>query len=434
VKPIDRRAVCSLILSLGVCAVTSAGDSYWVSPEGAADWASAKSAAPLAANACCSLATACTNAEAGDTVYLRGGTYAVTAAYAVAMPIANSGEAGPPAHWLTFKNAPAETPQMMGTAGTRMWGLLLEGNSYVCVDGIQFEHFSDSGMIDNGSHHIEVKNCGFRNGGGFCMAESVKSDRQFPPPAKVDTVYTGYVSHIWVHHNIFSKLAPGGLAKDGTTYREGGDAVRVGYPKGTGRGKPGETEGKNHHITIEDNLIEYAGHACMDHYGTEMVVKNNVIHNEPWYPAQLGPKPPNFPPTNYVNAAYNGLYAHRCYQSSDDFHRDSTHTLIEGNRLGHASVNPNNDGPDNMDLASPKNIFRYNSMYNAMNKGLMFKYSATGNGGSGGINNRVYNNTIPQALLGLWGDFSLSSEWVHVQAAEMEEDVGLETLTVAVAA
>ena len=32
------------------------------------------------------------------------------------------------------------------------------------------------------------------------------------------------------------------------------------------------------------------------------------------------------------------------------------------------------------------------------------------------------------------GDFSLSSERIHVQAAEMEEDVGLETLTVAVAA
>ena len=41
---------------------------------------------------------------------------------------------------------------------------------------------------------------------------------------------------------------------------------------------------------------------------------------------------------------------------------------------------------------------------------------------------------IYTALLGLWGDFSLSSERVHVQAAEMEKDVGLEALAVAVAA
>jgi len=39
-----------------------------------------------------------------------------------------------------------------------------------------------------------------------------------------------------------------------------------------------------------------------------------------------------------------------------------------------------------------------------------------------------------KALLGLWGDFSLSGERVHVQAAEVEEDVGLEAFAVAVAA
>jgi hypothetical protein len=62
--------------------------------------------------------------------------------------------------------------------------------------------------------------------------------------------------------------------------------------------------------------------------------------------------------------------------------------------MGHAGVNPNNDGADNMDLASPKNIFRFNSMYNAMQDGLMFKYSPKGGGANGGINNRAYNNTI----------------------------------------
>jgi len=396
-KHIAHFTFCFLTLTLITGFGAYAGDIYWVSPAGQADWGAAKGITPPASNACCSLATACAHAKAGDTVCLRGGTYSFAESYGVAMPIANSGEAGTPIRWLTFKNAPGETPDMQGTDGVRMWGLLFEGNSYVCVDGIQFSHFSDSAMIDNASHHIEVKNCVFHDGGGFCMAESVKSDQQFMPPTKVDTVYTGYVSQIWIHHNIFSRLAKGGRISGwgGTNHvSEGGDAVRIGYPKGTGRGRPGETEGKNHHITIEDNLIEYAGHACMDHYGTELVVKNNVIHNEPWYPENNMGITVNFPATNYVNAAYNGLYSHRCYQSSDDFHRESTHTLIEGNRLGHAGVNPNNDGPDNMDLASPKNIFRFNSMYNAMNKGLMFKYSAQGNGGSGGVSNRVYNNTI----------------------------------------
>ena len=38
------------------------------------------------------------------------------------------------------------------------------------------------------------------------------------------------------------------------------------------------------------------------------------------------------------------------------------------------------------------------------------------------------------ALLGLWGDFSLNGYRVHVEAAEVEEDVCLESLAVAIAA
>jgi len=43
-------------------------------------------------------------------------------------------------------------------------------------------------------------------------------------------------------------------------------------------------------------------------------------------------------------------------------------------------------------------------------------------------------HTLVTALPGLWGDFSLSGKRVHVEAAEMEEYVGLESLAVAVAA
>ncbi|MBE3142814.1 MAG: PKD domain-containing protein, partial [Planctomycetes bacterium] len=44
---------------------------YWVSPNGAATWANAKSKTPLSGTACCSMSTANANASAGDTVYLR---------------------------------------------------------------------------------------------------------------------------------------------------------------------------------------------------------------------------------------------------------------------------------------------------------------------------------------------------------------------------
>ena len=45
-----------------------------------------------------------------------------------------------------------------------------------------------------------------------------------------------------------------------------------------------------------------------------------------------------------------------------------------------------------------------------------------------------FNKREKLALPGLWGDFSLSGERVHVQSAEVEEDVDLQPLAVAVAA
>ncbi|MBE3144224.1 MAG: hypothetical protein IMZ61_09920, partial [Planctomycetes bacterium] len=46
-------------------------EAFWVSPTGAATWATAKSETPLSGTACCSMSTANANASAGDTVYLR---------------------------------------------------------------------------------------------------------------------------------------------------------------------------------------------------------------------------------------------------------------------------------------------------------------------------------------------------------------------------
>ena len=208
--------------------------------------------------------------------------------------------------------------------------------------------------------------------------------------------YTSYVSHIWVHDNVFSFLSQGGGYGASTNLiSEGGDGLRIGFPTGTGGTNPATaTTGSNQHITVENNLIAGVGHAPMDSYGTELVVKNNVIHNEPWYPANNMGLVPGYAPTGYLNAAYNGLYGHRCYQMTDDFGRPHTHNLLEGNRIGYGSVNPNNDGADCMDLAAPENIVRYNCLYGAMNNGLMFKYGYNYTSGNGGCSNRVYNNTI----------------------------------------
>lgn len=140
--------------------------------------------------------------------------------------------------------------------------------------------------------------------------------------------------------------------------------------------------------------MAYAGHAVMDSYSIKSVFKNNIAHNEPWYPADNGNCGVSYQP-NYSNPDYNDLYGHRVWQFTDTFSRNYSYNLIEGNRLGIGGVNPNNDGALSITLASPGNIVRYNAAYGAMHNAMKCKYGTNyGWQANGGINNRIYENTL----------------------------------------
>jgi hypothetical protein len=357
---------------------------YWVSPTGAASWANCKSDAPLDGIAACPLNTANTNAAAGDTVYLRGGTYPFATLYAIAVHPTKSGT---PDSWITFKNAPGESPELKGTYGTRMWGIQIQNVSYIKIDGLIFSDFSDSALMDAFAHHIEVMSSTFRNvtspyrDGGFGIYPGCYGGSSANCPTH----------DIWVHNNTFSKLEAGGGCNNGLI-SEGGDSLRIGYASSTLGGALEDS-----HITIENNYIAYGGHTLFDSYGTKVVFKNNILHNEPWYPADTGTCTVNWPATGYTNPAYDGLYGHRVFAMTDTFNNPNKNNLVEGNRFGYGSVNPNNDGAEAADLAVSGSIFRYNFLFGAMNSGFMFKYgdyTYYGWQATGGNFDSVYNNTI----------------------------------------
>jgi hypothetical protein len=371
-----------LVISLFLLPSLGLAGTYWVSPTGTASWANCSGSTPLSGTSACSLSAANNNAAAGDLVYLRGGTYSYTSTYATAFYPSNSGSSG---NLITFRAYPGETPELAcsGSCLTRGWGMEITNKRYIKIDGLTFTGFSDE-LIRASSDHLEITNCTFQDGGGFYMVEDCGGGSAYNCP----------VSHIWIHGNTFLRNAKGGGCSGGSI-SEGGDVIRIGYPPGTcGTGGLNCTGGANNHITIENNVVAWAGHTGFDSYGQYNVIKDNYFHNEPWYAADNGACSVAFPATNYTNSSYNGKYSHRSFHMDDSFNRDGTFNLIEGNRFGHAGVNPNNDGADSLDLGAPKNIVRYNSIFNAMNSGLMFKWGGPGPSGSGGINNNVYNNTI----------------------------------------
>jgi hypothetical protein len=360
---------------------------YWVSPTGSAPWINCQSATDPGSNYC-ALPTANRNAVAGDTVYLKGGIYTIDDAtygrYSGAIMPSHSGT-GVGTGSIIFAAAPGETPMLSQSSGSMIAGIMLGGvvtNNYIKVDGITFKNNSYYfGNISNYSSYNEITNCTFTRDAGATEIGSPFVIRG----GLCSPNYNCWATNNWIHGNTFS------TGRSSNPCGEATDLLLIGNawnPSGN------LTDTSDNYNTIEDNYFEYAAHTPIDTYSRFNVIKNNIIHNEPWI---TGCTTSPFIPT-YVNSSYNGKYGHRLMQLSDDYGYPGTYLLVEGNRLGHASTNPGNAGPMSLDVAAPENIIRYNFLYNGMQSGIYFKYAnldpALHSGGPGGINNRIYNNTI----------------------------------------
>lgn len=353
---------------------------HWVSPNGAETWANCASDTSITGTTACSLSTANQNARAGDTVYLHGGTYLLTKQGQSGVGPINSGTGI--TNRIIFAAAPGEVPIIKG-GGCYDCGIgldLAHRNSYIKIDGITFENLGRWAFLTNYSNHNEVTNSVFRSDtgedvtmaffiGGWCSGGSDLSC---------------YSTHNWIHNNVFSKAHRD--SSDPTSCYEGRDLVRVG--DGPNPAYPPYT-GDNNYNTIENNYLEYAGHTLFENYGMYTVFRNNVLNNNAWIPDTSGGNC-WYPPMP------SGLYGHRGMQLTEDFGRPATYVLLEGNRVGYSSANPNNPGEANISVAAPRNIIRYNSVYGSQQAGFFFKYVTNGQPGSGGMgstDNRVYNNT-----------------------------------------
>ena len=117
--------------------------------------------------------------KAGDTVYIRGGTYTETISPAVS---------GQPNARITYAAYKSETVKITGDTGAD-----LNGKSYISIDGIVFWKNSNKFFnIRNGANYAEIKNClidgdGTGGSGGWNSCEIL------------DALYA------YIHHNTFQK-------------------------------------------------------------------------------------------------------------------------------------------------------------------------------------------------------------------------------------
>jgi hypothetical protein len=268
---------------------------------------------------------------------------------------------------ITFAAYMGETPII----SVSMQGLNLNGNKWVKVRGITFQNVTTYPFyLSGGASYNEISYNSFVN-----VAPSYAGTWGV---IGAETAGPNWSVHNWFHHNYISR------AHNGDPCGEATDLVRIGMAE------QNPWSGDNYN-TFENNYMEYGGHSTLLTNSKYNVIRGNIAHNEPWIAGctSIGTNNPT-----YDNAAYNGLYGHRNFGIGDSDQTNPAYTLLESNRIGFASPNPNNGGSSNIDLESPANLVRYNFIYGGMDSGIYFKWADSGGTGTGAVNNHVYNNTI----------------------------------------
>lgn len=318
------------------------------------------------------MATANSHASAGDTVQLRGGTYGT------GIRPSRSGSAESP---IVFRACSGETP-IFRVDSER--AVTIVGHSHIKVHGIHSEGSQAFFFIGDGACYNEIANCVFdRSAGQYSVGLISFYNTAFEAGAPSD--------HNWLHHNVFSRYG---------SIREGNDlgTVRI----------SGLKSDPSSHTTFEHNVFFYGGHDALDIGGRRNVVRNNFFHNEEAYFADTTGSSENRP--------QSGFFGNRNILLSNYGQGPGTahHTLIEGNRIGHAGTPPDDDGSCGIENAGVHTIARFNDIYGNGGMGYYSKmqgdYPETGSVLLSGSQARLYSNTI---FANGFGDPSIDEQFKH---------------------
>jgi hypothetical protein len=283
---------------------------------------------------------------AGDTVYIRAGTYND----ATINPVGSGSSESMRITYCNFENEIVT----IANAVTYDVGLRLDNKSYITVQGINFTGQKRFLYIRYNSHHNIIAYCNFddammTNGAVATWAGSVIS---------------GNAQHNWIHHCRFSKYGYYNADDHGCVLDIGNEE---------------NSADETRYNLIEHNVFFHGGHHVVGVYGKYNVIRNNIFHNEPW---SMGT-------TESDRGAV--LYGNRNLSFSG-YGENGGRNLFEGNRVGYSADPSDNNGASGMALNSSENIVRYNILFNNISAGLSM--SVTSSYLQSIVRNKVYSNTF----------------------------------------
>ena len=141
--------------------------------------------------------------QAGDTVYIRGGTY-------TSEQIAPS-NSGSPGTYITYQNYNSETPTI---SGGRTYQANLTGKSYIKIDGLRFNNAGSEWIRLDGSTYNIIQNCRFYKAAAYAGIRLINNSNYnkilnnvFPDaptkPTNDGTMPVDLVRPLGVKYNVF---------------------------------------------------------------------------------------------------------------------------------------------------------------------------------------------------------------------------------------
>jgi hypothetical protein len=261
-----------------------------------------------------------TTLRAGDTVFIRGGSYTITG---TAINPANTGTAG---NIITYSSYNGEIVEFYGS-GVTTTAVNLNSDygtirSYIKVYGLNFYNFMQHLWILKGTHN-EISHC------KFIGYPAGATQNHFIGSFQASYIYR-QAQYNWIHDCVF------GLWGYNATYgNDNGGVFGIGV-------ESSNTDNTRYNI-VENNEMYGGGHHVAYLNGSYNIFRNNYFHNEPWYP--IG----------------NPIYSTRIV-AQEGYEGDGQHNLNEGNRIGYGGPkNKDEIGGNAVQAKSSYNIWRYNT-------------------------------------------------------------------------
>jgi hypothetical protein len=176
---------------------------------------------------------------AGDTVYIKAGTYT---SY---ISPNNSGTSSKP---ITYRNYNSDAV----TISNATYGISINAKSYVVVQGINFYNLDNFLWLQNNANHNTIAYCNFNQGRNMGWNGS--------------GIYLGS-SYNWVHHCQFSNYGSISTSASGSVLDIGSEES--------------QTDNTSYNL-IENNIMFHGGHHLIGIFGRYNVIRNNYLHNEAW--------------------------------------------------------------------------------------------------------------------------------------------------------